>query len=149
MSAKCYLYIIAYSWFSYWMLSATVHCMLFMCISYMYFFSPFFVILHYHCIYYVFKYGILCISRHVLWKPAIKIYYYYYYYYIIINSTASSTPCTSAGTVEGLIRCSSALETGYPHTHIVTVLSSFWILREHGDLPLLLTRISFHTSMDM
>ena len=39
-------------------------------------FSPFFVILHYHCIYYVFKYGILCISRHVLWKPAIKIYYY-------------------------------------------------------------------------
>ena len=40
-------------------------------------FSPFFVILHYHCIHYVFKYGILCISRHVLWKPAIKIYYYY------------------------------------------------------------------------
>ena len=33
VSAKCYLYMIAYSWFSYWMLSATIHCMHFMCIS--------------------------------------------------------------------------------------------------------------------
>ena len=66
------LYIIAYSWFSYWMLSATVHCMLFMCISHMYFFLLFFVILHYHCIYYVFKYGILCISRHVLLEACNK-----------------------------------------------------------------------------
>ena len=35
-------------------------------------FSPFFLILHYHCIYYVFKYGILCISRHVLLEACNK-----------------------------------------------------------------------------
>ena len=35
-------------------------------------FSHFFVILHYHCIYYVFKYGILCISRHVLLEACNK-----------------------------------------------------------------------------
>ena len=73
MSAKWYLYIIAYSWFFHWMLLATVHCMHFLSISDMYFFSLFCVILHYHCIYYVYKYGALCISLHVLWKLAIKI----------------------------------------------------------------------------
>ena len=65
--------------FFYWMLSATVHCMLSLCISHMYLFLFFFTILHYHCIYYVFKYGILCISLHVLWKPTKNIYYNYYH----------------------------------------------------------------------
>ena len=41
MSAKCYLYVVAYSWFSYRMLLATVHCMHFMCISHMIFFLLF------------------------------------------------------------------------------------------------------------
>ena len=45
------------------------------------FFLFFFVILHYHYIHYVFKYGIRYISLHVPWKPAIKIYYHHYYHY--------------------------------------------------------------------
>ena len=74
VSAKCYfIYNHILLIFFHWMLSATVHCMHLLCISHMYFFP----ILLYHCIYYVFKYGILCISLHVLWKHAIKIYYYY------------------------------------------------------------------------
>ena len=38
----------------------------------LYTFFSFFVILHYHCIYYVFKYGILCISRDVLLEACNK-----------------------------------------------------------------------------
>ena len=50
-------------------------------------FSPFFVILHYHCIYYVFKYGILRISRHVPLEACNK-----RFIIIIINAGNGSMP---------------------------------------------------------
>ena len=81
VSAKCYfIYNRTLLIFS---LNAVSNCTLHASLVYfphvLFFF--FFSTLHYHCIHYVFKYWILCISLHVLWKPAIKIYHYCYYYY--------------------------------------------------------------------
>ena len=66
MSAKCYLYMIAYFWFCYWMLSATVHCMHFLCISHTYFFLLF-------C-----NYSLLFYFESLQLRFIIIFYHYYY-----------------------------------------------------------------------
>ena len=67
------LYIIACSWFV--LVNAVSNCTLHAFLVYFpHVLFSLFVIFHYYCRYYVFKYGILCISLHVPWEPVMKIY---------------------------------------------------------------------------